>query len=121
MDVKDRLQSAVSHQTDLNPIYRLQKGVRQVLGEVLEERRELAEMQKMKIEVSSKGPFAKLRTQSKIKKKRNFIQNKLMLNKEVAFQLACLSSYLTQFLFNSKNESNRGLHIAPQRNKTSLS
>jgi len=96
MDVKDRLQSAVSHQTNLNPIDRLQKGVRQVLGEVLEERRELAEMQKMKIEVSSKGPFAKLRTQSKIKKKRNFIQNKLMLNKEVAFQLACLSSYLTQ-------------------------
>lgn len=96
MDVKDRLQSAISHQTDLNPVDRLQKGVSLVLSEVLEERKELEEMQKMKIEISSKGPFAKLRAQSKIKKKRDFIQNKLLLNQEVAFQLACLSSYLTQ-------------------------
>ncbi|MCK5183769.1 MAG: hypothetical protein KAQ95_05645, partial [Candidatus Heimdallarchaeota archaeon] len=96
MDVKDRLLSAISHQTDLNPADRLQKGVSLVLGEVLKEMKELEEMQEMKIEVSSKGPFAKLRTQSKIRKKRNFIQNKLMLNQEIAFQLACLSSYLTQ-------------------------
>ena len=96
MDVKDRLLSAISHQTDLNPADRLQKGVSLALGEVLKEVKELEEMQKMKIEVSSKGPFAKLRTQSKIRKKRNFIQNKLMLNQEIAFQLACLSSYLTQ-------------------------
>ncbi|MHA1591879.1 MAG: tetratricopeptide repeat protein [Candidatus Heimdallarchaeaceae archaeon] len=96
MDVKDRLQSAISHQTNLNPVDRLQKGVSLVLGEVLDERKELEEMQKMKIEVSLKGPFAKLRTQSKIRKKRNFIQNKLLLNQEVAFQLACLSSFLTQ-------------------------
>jgi len=96
MDVRDRLQSATSHQTDLNPIDRLQKGVRLVLAEVLEERIELEMMQKMKIEFSSKGPFSKLRTQSKIRKKRNLLQNKLLLNQEVAFQLACLSCYLTQ-------------------------
>jgi tetratricopeptide (TPR) repeat protein len=96
MDVIDRLQSAVSHQTDLNPIDRLQKGVRLVLTEVLEERKELEEMLKMKIEVSPKGLLAKLRTQSKIRKKRELIQNKLFLNQEVVFQLACLSCYLTQ-------------------------
>lgn len=96
MDVRDRLQSAISHQTDLNPIDRLQKGVRLVLAEVLEERKELEKMQKMKIEFSSKGPFSKLRKQSKIRKKRELLQNKLLLNQEVAFQLACLSSYLTQ-------------------------
>ncbi len=96
MDVRDRLQSAVSHQADLNPTDRLQKGVCLVLAEILGERKELEEIQKMKIEVSSKGPFAKFRTQGKIKKKRELIENKLVLNQEIAFQLGCLSSYLTQ-------------------------
>jgi hypothetical protein len=96
MDVRDRLQSAIKHQTDLNPTDRLQKGVSLVLKEVFAEREELEEMQEMTIEVSSKGPFAKLRSQSKVKKKRDLIENKLILNKENSFQLACLSSYLTQ-------------------------
>lgn len=96
MDVRDRLQSAINHQTDLNPSDRLQKGVSLVLKEVFAEREELESMQKMTIEVSSKGPFAKLRTKSKVKKKKDLIENKLILNKENSFQLACLSSYLTQ-------------------------
>ena len=41
MDVRDRLQSAVSHQADLNPTDRLQKGVCLVLAEILGERKEL--------------------------------------------------------------------------------
>ncbi|MBK5112307.1 MAG: hypothetical protein KGD59_10180 [Candidatus Heimdallarchaeota archaeon] len=90
------MQSAINHQTDLNPSDRLQKGVSLVLKEVFAEREELESMQKMTIEVSSKGPFAKLRTKSKVKKKKDLIENKLILNKENSFQLACLSSYLTQ-------------------------
>ncbi|NHJ33185.1 MAG: hypothetical protein FK732_10000, partial [Asgard group archaeon] len=96
MDVRDRLQSAVKHQTDPNPVDRLQKGACLVLKEVLAERQELEKMKDMKIEVSSKGPFATIRTQSKIRKKRELIENKIVLNNVISFQLACLSSYLTQ-------------------------
>ncbi len=96
MEVRDRLESAISHQTDLNPVDRLQKGVRLVLNEVLDERKELEKMRDMTFEIPLKGLFSKIKSQSKIKKKKDLLESELLLNQEIIFQLASLSCYLTQ-------------------------
>jgi len=93
---RDRLQSAVAHQNDLNPIDRMKKGVCLVLQESLAEKAELQKLNEMKIDVTPSGPFAGLKRRRRIRKKKALIQSKIVLNKQTCFQLACLSCYITQ-------------------------
>ena len=96
IDIQERLDSAISHQNDLNPNDRLQKGVCLVLKEVLEERKELEKLLDMKVEIKEKNLFKKSLEKRQINKKRDFIESQLIANEELSFQLACLSCYLTQ-------------------------
>ncbi|MFW9924845.1 MAG: tetratricopeptide repeat protein, partial [Candidatus Thorarchaeota archaeon] len=96
LEVQDRLLHAISHQTDQNPNDRLQKGTLLVLLEFLKEREELNHLLEMKIDVSSKGLFAKIKEKQKVTKKKNYIINQIFANKILCFQLASLCCYLTQ-------------------------
>ncbi|MHA1305655.1 MAG: tetratricopeptide repeat protein [Candidatus Heimdallarchaeota archaeon] len=93
---RDRLQAAVAHQNDLNPIERMQKGVCLVLKEYLAEKVELQKIGEMKIDVTTTGPFAGLKRGRRIRKKKALIESKIILNKQTCFHLACLSCYITQ-------------------------
>ena len=96
-DIRDRLQSAISHQTDLNPNDRLHKGVCLVLKEVLNEKNRLDELLVMPIDSSTKGATKRKRKQSELKK-RKLIRNELVLVNEITFQLASLSCYLVPMM-----------------------
>ncbi len=96
MDTRDRLKSAISHQNELNPNDRLQKGIIVVLGEVLKDLQELEKLLTMKIDISAKGPFSKKRGKKKAQEKTVFIESEIVATKQIAFQIASLSCYLTQ-------------------------
>ena len=93
-DICDRLDHAVSHQNNLNPVERLHKGVYLVLKETLKEKDELKKLINYKMEFSGKGLILKLKEKRKEKVKRNHINNMLIAKEEVVLQLACLSCYL---------------------------
>ncbi len=96
MDTRDRLRAAILHQTDQNPNDRLQKGTIVVLEEVLKELQELEKLLTMKIDVSGKGLFSRIKGKKKSKEKTTFIESELIATKQIAFQIASLSCYLTQ-------------------------
>ncbi|NHJ39916.1 MAG: hypothetical protein FK731_07770, partial [Asgard group archaeon] len=96
-DIRDRLQSAVSHQTDLNPNDRLHKGVCLVLKEVLKEKEKLNKLFSMPIDSATKGTTKRKMKQSELKK-RKLIKNELILINDIAFQLASLSCYLVPMM-----------------------
>ncbi|MHA1156000.1 MAG: tetratricopeptide repeat protein, partial [Candidatus Heimdallarchaeota archaeon] len=96
MDTRDRLKAAISHQSDLNPNDRLQKGTIVVLGEELKEQQELEKLLTLKIDISAKGPLSWIKGKKKAQKKTAFIKSKLVATKQIAFQIASLSCYLTQ-------------------------
>lgn len=96
MDTKERLRAAISHQNDLNPNDRLQKGTIIVLEEVLKDQQELEKLLTMKMDVSKKGLFSKIKGKKKAQEKTAFIESELVATKQIAFQIASLSCYLTQ-------------------------
>ncbi|HUU77555.1 MAG TPA: tetratricopeptide repeat protein [candidate division Zixibacteria bacterium] len=95
-EIKERLESAISHQSDLNPNDRLQKGTCIVLSETLKEKEKLQKLLEMKIELLKGGLIAKIKEKRKIDEKRDYIRAQLLANNELSFQLASLSCYLTQ-------------------------
>jgi tetratricopeptide (TPR) repeat protein len=94
-DIRDRLQSAVRHQTDMNPNDRLHKGVCLVLKEVLGERKRLNELLEMPVDITKKGKTRRKQSESK---KRKLIKNELVLVNDLVFQLASLSCYLVPMM-----------------------
>ena len=96
MNLRDRLQTAISHQNLLNPNDRLQNGIVVVLEEVLENVNELENLLKMKIDISNKGLFGRIKAKKKSRNKISFIQSQLSEVKKQAFEIASLSCYLTQ-------------------------
>ncbi|NHJ48627.1 MAG: hypothetical protein FK733_12650 [Asgard group archaeon] len=96
-DIRDRLESAIKHQIDLNPNDRLFNGVCIVLREYLNEKSGLEKLVNMPIEISSKG-VSRRRRKISSEKKRELIQNKLLLTNEIIIQLASLSCCLVPMM-----------------------
>ncbi|NHK31696.1 MAG: hypothetical protein FK730_10115 [Asgard group archaeon] len=94
-DIRDRLQSAVRHQTDMNPNDRLHKGVCLVLREVLSERKRLNKLLEMPVDITTKGKIKRKQSESN---KRKLIKNELVLVNDMVFQLASLSCYLVPMM-----------------------
>ncbi len=96
MDTRDRLRAAISHQNEQNPNDRLQKGTIVVLDEVLNNQQELEMLLNMNIDLSKKGLFSRIKERKKSQQKKVFIKSELVATKQIAFQIASLSCYLTQ-------------------------
>jgi len=103
-ELRNRLKTAVAHQTHLNPVERLHAGTCLVLKEQLAEIQELRELQTKKIDIaSSKNPFNIFKKTWMKKRIQLQIKNKLILAKENAFQLASLSGYLIPLMRATKD------------------
>ncbi|MHA1881102.1 MAG: tetratricopeptide repeat protein [Candidatus Heimdallarchaeota archaeon] len=103
-ELRNRLKTAVAHQTHLNPVERLHAGTCLVLKEQLAEIQELRELQTKKIDIaSSKNPFNIFKKTRMKKRIQLQIKNKLILAKENAFQLASLSGYLIPLMRATKD------------------
>ncbi|HUT82085.1 MAG TPA: hypothetical protein VMZ29_12865 [Candidatus Bathyarchaeia archaeon] len=94
LNIRERLDSAISEQSDLNPNDRLHKGVHIVLKEVFSIIDELKNKTEMKVDVSAKRNFRITKNKKEIENKRRILKEEISLHKEIAFQLASLGSYL---------------------------